>query len=132
MYIYNWKQDEEGEKNSKKNSEKTKEKTLFGSPPLPPSMMWGVDCFPVSKSTKNKLNCAILCLSVILRLPKGGLARAKTYSTLNLSPTLIWHPAWMPDGPANNPYEVDVLLNQSNSTQPNNFTMDKEQHKVSF
>ena len=42
----------------------------------------------------------MLCLPMILRLPKGGPARAGGYPALNLSLTLLPHPAQMPDAPA--------------------------------
>ena len=35
---------------------KNKDKTPFGYPPVPPSMMWRVDSFPVAERTENKLN----------------------------------------------------------------------------
>ena len=35
---------------------KNKDKTPFGYPLVPLSMIWRVDCFPVSERTKNKSN----------------------------------------------------------------------------
>ena len=47
--------DGEGRKNPKING-KSKDKTLFSYPPVPPSMMWRVNCFLVSEQTRNKPN----------------------------------------------------------------------------